>query len=50
MPLSPITQATVVIFSELGFAAPIKEHHLLIVFLSVVFGFTLKQNGSGKKQ
>ena len=38
MPLSPITRATVVIFSELGFACLFTVCHLLIVFFSVTLG------------
>ena len=33
-----------------GLQPLLKEHHLLIVFLSVFFDFSLKQNVSGKKQ
>ena len=35
MPLSPITRATVVFSSELGFAVSFTVCHLLIVFFSV---------------
>ena len=38
MPLSPITRATVVIFSELGFAVSFTVCHLWIVFFSVTLG------------
>ena len=50
MSLRPTTRATVVLFSELGFAPPIKRASSFHHFLSVFFGFSLRQNGSGKKR
>ena len=43
MPLSPITRARVVIFSELGFAAPIKRTSSFDRFPFGIFGFSLKK-------